>query len=415
MNSEFEMILTDDYWRKLQLLRSFASENSIFNRFGCGSLETLQSPSLSAQLLEFNRSFCIASRMKLCISSSFSCETAENCVRALFSAIKPGESLALPRDLPYKPAEFPQKPYEFPQNIGKLVRLVPIKAAETAEFVWILEKPLRKHYKSKPDAVIAHLFAHEGPNSLFSLLKTAGFAKSLLQSTDYELNLSYFSIKIELTDAGMAHFAEVCALFFEFLRVLCSASEEMWREAFEELKKIEEIAFEFEEKSSEIEYVAKIARNMLHFPAEDVITGEKLLETFDFEKIREILRDFREENLFLLVSSKNFQGKTDSIEKFFGTAYFCESLPAFLREMQEECEKTAKTERKYAKKLGFPPKNEFIAENIEVLPQKLQFLSPKKSYLSQFSAVWVKQGNSFGKPQGIVDLKVYLDRLLRFY
>lgn len=400
VHSEFEMILTSDPWRSIQLFRSLADKSSLLNRFGCGSLDTLKCDKLEERLLEFNKKYYSSNLMKLCIYSSSPIETLEKWVRELFSPIK---NLSTPqRD----PSLFPS-PFTKSQNMRKMVEIVPIKDKDILEFVWVLEGDLRKFYKTKPEDLIGHLFGDEGKNSLLSLLKEEDLANALTQNAEYELeSFTTFFITVELTKKGFERYLDVCELVFSYLKMMMNKSEEEWKELFNELKKINEINFLFCEKTREIEYVSKLVGNMFVYPEKDILAGETLLEIFDWNIIKNVLSSFSLDNMFIFFFSKKFEGKTQFSEKYFKTAYNIYEIPQTIAEkfLTPNIQNIVKCD----KILDFPPKNLFIPENFQIPTEKDFFwVNPIKIQESNISTLWLKQGNQFNLPKGAINLKIY--------
>jgi secreted Zn-dependent insulinase-like peptidase len=121
--------------------------------------------------------------MKLSVYSNESLETIEKWVFELFSPIT---NLSISkRNMNLHPPAF-----EIDKNMKKFVEIVPIKDLDVLEFIWVINEDLHKYYRTKPDTVLGHLFGHEGPNSLLSLLKEEGLATALIQSTDIDLDNS---------------------------------------------------------------------------------------------------------------------------------------------------------------------------------------------------------------------------------
>jgi insulysin len=70
-------------------------------------------------------------------------------------------------------------------------------------------------YKSRPLQYFAHLFGHEGENSILSYLTKKGYALNLSASEDHELDIySTFCIKIGLTKEGIENYEEVLMSVF---------------------------------------------------------------------------------------------------------------------------------------------------------------------------------------------------------
>lgn len=54
VDSEFNMNLQNDFWRKFQIFHSLSAPDSLYNKFMIGNLKTLQHPDTRDRLLEFH-------------------------------------------------------------------------------------------------------------------------------------------------------------------------------------------------------------------------------------------------------------------------------------------------------------------------------------------------------------------------
>mmetsp|Transcript_21921 Transcript_21921/g.21111 ORF Transcript_21921/g.21111 Transcript_21921/m.21111 type:complete len:174 (+) Transcript_21921:489-1010(+) len=169
-------------------------EDSYLNTFNCGNLETLKQDGIREALLDFHKKYYSSNIMKLVVSSKYEIEKLESWVRSLFSAV-PNKQLVVPNL--GEPVPFDEK------NLGQLFKYVPIKDKDVLTFFWSLPYS-EMEYKSQPLKYHAHLFGHEGPNSLLSWLISEGLALELMSSFDHELRaFSTFNIDITLTKKGL--------------------------------------------------------------------------------------------------------------------------------------------------------------------------------------------------------------------
>lgn len=399
------MCLTDDLWKSIQLLKNLSNPDSLYNRFGCGSAETLKSDQLSLKLLEFNKRHYSSNLMKLCIYSNESLELLELWAKELFSPV-PNFSLQK-RDMNLSP-----KAFENGKNMKNFLQIIPVKDKDLIELIWIVNENLHKYYKTKPEHLIGHLFGHEGTNSLLAFLKEKNLATALSFSSEVELDsFALFIISIELTKKGFDRYEDVCEIVFCYLKKIQGKSYEDWKNLFEECSKIEELTFLYADKMKEIRYVSKMVNDMQLYPVKNIIDGGYRMENFDFELIMRILKNFTIDNLIIFFSSKNFQFKTNNIEKYFKTQYNC-------HEINEEIKQkfiNPKMDMFDCKKiLDFPLKNIFIPQFFSIIPDEKIWDQPKKIHESEFSTLWLKQGSSFKLPKVVIELKIYTDGFIKY-
>ncbi|CRK22285.1 hypothetical protein BN1708_017940, partial [Verticillium longisporum] len=99
-------------------------------------------------------------------------------------------------------------------------------------------------------------------------------------------------------------------------------------------------------------------------PREWLLSGHSKLRKFDPELIREGLACLRPDNLRLTIVSRNFPGNWDRKEKWYGTEYRYEDIPAdFLAEIEKAAASGAQDR---LPELHLPHKNNFIPTNLEV-------------------------------------------------
>ena len=168
------------------------------------------------------------------------------------------------------------------------------------------------HYLSKPTHYIEHLLGHEGPGSLYSLLKrsgasalisrsridgfelrTAGWITGLTagcENSGHQQNSAFwlFNCTLYLTDEGFdkrvkvvalecplyrltAHLVQLVELVFDYLRLLKRTGPQKW--AWEELKAVGDMSFRFVEKVEPIEYAEELSVHLHRYPAQHVLSG----------------------------------------------------------------------------------------------------------------------------------------------
>ena len=146
---------------------------------------------------------------------------------------------------------------------------------------------------------------------------------------------------------------EIALIVFQYINMLKLEGPKAY--IFEESKRLGFIKFHFQEKSNPIDYVLKLTSLMDYFPFEDMLSANILLENYKPELITKMLDFLVPENCSIAISSKSYEGKTDSKEKFFGTDYKVEKFsPEFLDKMRNPGTNG---------NLKFPEPNEFIPTN----------------------------------------------------
>lgn len=70
VDSEYNMNLQNDFWRKFQLQHNAALPGSTYNKFMIGNLETLNFPDTRDYLLEFHKKYYSSNVMRLVVYGS---------------------------------------------------------------------------------------------------------------------------------------------------------------------------------------------------------------------------------------------------------------------------------------------------------------------------------------------------------
>ncbi|TKC49975.1 hypothetical protein EI555_010457 [Monodon monoceros] len=153
--------------------------------------------------------------------------------------------------------------------------------------------------------------------------------------TGFEQNSTYsvFSISITLTDEGYEHFYEVAHTVFQYLKMLQKLGPE--KRIFEEIQKIEDNEFHYQEQTDPVEYVENMCENMQLYPLQDFLTGDQLLFEYKPEVIAEALNQLVPQKANLVLLSGANEGKCDLKEKWFGTQYSMEDIENSWAELWE--------------------------------------------------------------------------------
>ncbi|MEW5297373.1 MAG: hypothetical protein WDW36_000586 [Sanguina aurantia] len=268
VDSEHGKNLATDAWRQLQLYKHTANPAHPWARFATGNLETLGAAPRAAgvdvrdAVAAFHATHYSANLMRLAVVGRQSLDEMEGWVRAMFSGV-PNKDLPIPS---FSPSVF------LPSQMGTLLRMVPVRDVQSLELAWQVP-PSQPQYKQAPLSVLSHLLGHEGTGSLFSLLKSLGWASSLVagESGSSMSCASFFYISVELTLEGYAHVQEVGASIFSYLALLqrdgipCSV--------YDELVALQRLRFEFRDKPSPYAYASGLAGCMQIHGDEDLLLG----------------------------------------------------------------------------------------------------------------------------------------------
>ena len=312
--------------------------------------------------------------MNLCIYSNKTLEESLKLVESLFTLIPKIENFKMPR---YDEV----KPYD-ENNLKYFYKVIPIRDLNQIQLEWYL--PSYDDYHSKPLRYLVSAFGHEGPNTLTSSLNKDNLINGLL-SSHLEICKTYiiFSINIILTKKGMDNYKEVILRILKYIKVIQSIGVN--KRYYEEEKLISQMRFNYLEKSTPTSTTKKCVNNLMDFNPEDVICGNLLFGEYNEPLIKKYLDMLTLDNLNIYFISKSFEKECNLTEPYFGTKYCKEKF-----NITEEEINSYKCEHKF----DYPPENEFIPKNFDILPP------PEKiSKYPEKMEVWFLQDTIFKVPK----------------
>uniref|UniRef100_A0A8C5VLR9 Nardilysin convertase n=1 Tax=Microcebus murinus TaxID=30608 RepID=A0A8C5VLR9_MICMU len=396
VDSEYQLARPSDANRKEMLFGSLARPGHPMGKFFWGNAETLKHEpkknniDTHARLKEFWMRYYSAHYMTLVVQSKETLDTLEKWVTEIFSQI-PNNGLPKPN------FGHLTDPFDTPA-FNKLYRVVPIRKIHALTITWALP-PQQQHYRVKPLHYISWLVGHEGKGSILSYLRKKCWALALFGGngeTGFEQNSTYsvFSISITLTDEGYEHFYEVAHTVFQYLKMLQKLGPE--KRIFEEIQKIEDNEFHYQEQTDPVEYVENMCENMQLYPLQDFLTGDQLLFEYKPEVIAEALNQLVPQKANLVLLSGANEGKCDLKEKWFGTQYSIEDVENSWAELW-------KSNFELNPDLHLPAENKYIATDFTLKA----FDCPETEYPVKVvntpqGCLWYKKDNKFKIPKAYI-------------
>ncbi|ESR34646.1 hypothetical protein CICLE_v10004240mg [Citrus x clementina] len=427
VDSENQKNLLSDVWRLNQLRKHLSSEDHPYHKFSTGNWETLEvQPKAKGldtrhELIKFYNEHYSSNLMHLVVYSKESVDKIQGLVENKFQDI---------RNTDRNRFRFPGQPCTS-EHLQILVRAVPIKQGHKLRIGWPIT-PSIHHYKEAPGRYISHLIGHESEGSLFYILKTLGWATSLAAGEgDWTLDYSFFEVTVDLTDSGHEHMQDVVGLLFKYINLLQQSGASKW--IFDELSAVCEVTFHNQDKVPPIDYVVTVATYMETYPPQDWLVGKSLPSNFSPEIIQMTLNELSPKTvretfqyhciannlvssfgfdtlfsrvitcIFLLVGrffweSKQFEGKTDMVEPWYGTAYSIEKINESI--IQDWILSAAE------ENLHLPTPNVFIPTDLSLKDaQEAKF--PVLLRKSSYSTLWYRPDTMFSTPKAFV--KIYFN------
>lgn len=382
VDSEHSKNLMQDTWRTYQLSKSgLAPPTHPYAAFGSGNAESLPVATVREELLKFFKTYYRKSlhlyklvvlgreplpELRAMVERYFD-ELVEAFVPVGGEAESVGEAsvgggggrqAVLQEVYPFGAVS-----WRVPQRLH-VVPVSPIHAVE-------LQFPMREIlsvYGSKPTRYLSHLVGHEGGGSLLSLLKSRHYATELYADDGSRscVAWSIFTLRMELTDAGLANVNEVVAMVFAYFDLLRTRGPQEWIHT--EVRTVGDIQFRFLSQRNPMEYTCSVAGWMQQFPPLHYLSGAYKVFEWNSDLVSQCLESLTPDNMFLMVSSPTFdEALTASpamvVEKWYGTKH--ESVdcdPAVLERWRSV------THEEYPE-LSLPQVNDMIATDFTLLTQ----------------------------------------------
>ena len=245
VDSEHAKNLQQDMWRCYQLSKSrMVKDTHPFASFGSGNQKSLPVLNIREKLLEYYQRHYRRnlSLYKLVVLGKESIDDLEAMVRRYFTDLVE-QFLELTTNPSTHPAGDGERKEDersaildefFPTLLDQLqlpqrLHVIPIAETHSVE----LQFPLREiHslYQCKPTRYLSHLIGHEGKGSLLSLLKSHHYAQELYadDSSKSCRGFSVFTIRVDLTEKGVANVNDVIRMVFAYIDLLKTSGPQDW-------------------------------------------------------------------------------------------------------------------------------------------------------------------------------------------
>jgi len=295
-------------------------------------------------------------------------------------------------------------PYTLSTNMPRRLNIVPVKDLRTIELGWPTHST-EALYRIKPAGYCSHMIGHEGPGSLFALLKKEGLADALscgmFQNND---GFGMFAISVDATDEGMKRVEDVVNYCYQYISMFRAAGSPEW--IFKESQLIADNSFRFKEKRSPSSYVSSIASNMKTYSPEDTLCGGSLYQEFAPNEIKKIMDCLVPSNMRLQCTSRSYDGTTELEEKWYKTKYSnLEIAPELLKEWSNPTTCDAR--------LHLPQPNELIAKEFQLrctmnggngITGIVEGPPPPcvNIHETDIHTIWHKEDSEFGVPKCVV-------------
>ncbi|EON98117.1 putative a-factor-processing enzyme protein [Phaeoacremonium minimum UCRPA7] len=396
VDSENKKNLQSDQWRLHQLEKSLSNPDHPYCHFSTGSLDVLKiqpearGVNVRQKFIDFYEKHYSANRMKLVVLGREPLDVLEEWVSEYFSGIE-NKNLKPNRwkdTVPFGPEQLSLQCFAKPVMDSRELNLY---------FPFLDEDDL---YEAQPSRYISHLIGHEGPGSIMSYIKSKGWANGLSAGA-YPVcpgSPGLFDCSIRLTQEGLKHYKEIVKVFFQYVSLLRESPPQKW--IFDEQKGMADVDFKFKQKTPPSRFTSRISSVMQKpLPREWLLSGHSRLRKFDPKLIQKAIDCLRPDNFRMTIVSRDVPGKWDQKEKWYGTEYTCEKIPAdFMREIKEAASTTSANR---ISKLHLPHKNQFIPTKLEVEKKEVKepAIAPRMIRNDPLARTWYKKDDTFWVPK----------------
>lgn len=363
VNQEHLKNIEHDGWRELMVLKETANPENPNSRFSTGTADTLSIISIET-LRNWYRKHYTANQMHLVIYSNQPLDALVTTVSSTFSQIPTTPSQKLPFE-----------PLLTPAQKGHITYIDPIQNIKRLTLMWELPQEVAFDYDGRVSDLIAYALNAKGDNSLFHSLQKDGLAESLYAGSDrWGKNLLFLNISIDLTKAGLANLDEVITRTFQTIAYLKRSN--IPPHLFSEYKKISDLDYQWQSRSSAFEYASAMADDMVDEPLATFPLKHASIHAYKPQALQEILITLTPENALFFVTAPQelTKQKLDRKEKWFGVNYTVLKIDDQKLSLWSHIEPDSK--------LGSSIPNKFIPNNLTLISQKKESLTETPELLA---------------------------------
>ena len=395
VNAEYTAKSKDDGRRIYSAEKQAMNPNHPYSQFATGSLVTLEDRPDSLirdELIEFYQQHYSANEMTLAIIGNYDLDILEQWTKERFSDIPKRKTIAkAPRPELYLADQLPLD-----------LQIEPVKEIRQLKLAFPMPESMSL-YQHKPLQIINHLLGHEGEGSLLALFKKRGWAEGLSAgrgvSTPWESTLS---INIQLTMIGLYRIDEISAAVFEYIELIKNGLQdpEFIDQIYAEQRQLAELAFANQEKSKAGHYAVRLANNLRHLEANNVIYADYQWQTPSVDILKPFLDQLTPDNLVRTLIAPEVE--TNTIDPWYDTKMMLR--PAVIKTTSADGQPILKPE--YQQQLALPTENPFIPESFTLTDAPAQAV-PTTLIDEQGLRLWYYPEQEFRLPKAKVFINLH--------
>ncbi|MBZ2168240.1 insulinase family protein [Marinobacter sp. F4216] len=388
VHSEYTSKLKEDGRRFYSVKKATSNPEHAFSQFAVGNLSTLENTEenpLRPDLIQFWKDHYSANVMTLAVYGPQPLDELERMVHPRFSAIENRQLTVMEHPAPLYPES--QLPAKVTADAIKDVRTLNLSFPIPSQ---------DDNYRTKPASYVANLLGHEGPGSLFDVLKRAGLVESLSAGLGMDTGSNAtLEINMALTPKGLKYHEDILPLVFDYIDTIRDAG--ITEQYFQEMQQVARMDFRFREQRDPVQEAMSLASQLRHYPYEDVLSAPWLIERYAPEQYKAILDELTPDNVMVFVLAPDPVLAAPRETRWYNT-------PWQLTELSTE-ELTADAPEVLASQLRMPAANPFIAENLDMITGDTM---PEPVLLGSQDGldIWYARDTRFGTPKANVYLSL---------
>lgn len=393
IDAEFKLKLKDDIRRLYDVHKETINPQHPFAKFSVGSNETLADKpgyNLRDEVENFFNKNYQAHWMTLVLEGPQSFSELKSLAEKHFSAIKSNgiEKAKIEQPLYHK------------EHQQKWIKVCSVKNDKQLIISFAMPS-IDQYYRHKPEAILAYLIGHEGPGSILSLLKSKQWALALTAGSGINgSNFKDFNINISLSDLGEENISSIISIIFSYLALLklTPLNEQYYREK----KALAELSFAYQEKLSPLDSVSQLVINMQHYPEQDYIFGDYVMDGLNETVLNTLLDYMVASNVRIITLSPKIDETKAQVSHWYQVPYSIHNITA-------EQVKQWQAPDSFSE-LFLPTENNYIVAEPKLIPyqttQTDPLAAPENIYQQGGLNVWFKHDISFNTPKGYIYLLI---------
>ena len=388
VHSEFSAKQKDDSRRFYSVKKAVSNPDHAFHQFAVGNLTTLENTEeqpLRPDLIDFWKTHYSSNLMTLAVYGPQSLDELESMVRGRFDRIENRNLTPKIHDEPlFSPGTLPARlNADALKDIRNLTLTFPIPSQQD-------------HYRDKPANYVASLLGHEGPGSLFDVLKKAGLVESLSAGSGMDTGQeATLELNMALTPEGLEQQETILELTFAYIDKV--REQGIARHRFEEMKQLAQIDFRFREKGEPVQEVMHLSRQMRHVAPEDVLRAPWMMEDYTPEKYQGILERLTPDNVLVSVLEPDPNLEDPNLTQWYDAAWKMQPLETQTVETRDDNPMVAS--------LALPLENPFVPEELGMITGPTMEQPVSMGTVSGME-IWYARDTRFDTPKANVYLSL---------